>query len=190
MANRGPLDEKCPNWQHHGSHKHPMGPREFTCKLHPQLIRIETKGLSCYISVVISLWTCVCSRHVGRYRLLVLDGHGSHLTPQFHKACNDIIAICVPPHSSHLLQPLDVGCFGPLTRAYGSYTQSKAQLGINHIDKLDFLEMFLNAHQEVFKPHNIQSGFFATGICPSDPERVLTKLNISLATPAPPSSSG
>jgi hypothetical protein len=53
------------------------------------------------------------SRTVGRYRLLILDGHGSHLTPGFDKACrdNDIIAICMPAHSSHLLQPLDVGCF-------------------------------------------------------------------------------
>jgi hypothetical protein len=25
----------------------------------------------------------------------------------------------MPPHSSHLLQPLDVGCFGPLKKVYG-----------------------------------------------------------------------
>jgi hypothetical protein len=25
----------------------------------------------------------------------------------------------MPPHSSHLLQPLDVGCFAPLKKAYG-----------------------------------------------------------------------
>jgi hypothetical protein len=45
------------------------------------------------------------SRLRGRYRLLILDGHGSHLTPEFDKMCaaNDIIPICMPAHSSHLL---------------------------------------------------------------------------------------
>jgi hypothetical protein len=45
------------------------------------------------------------SRTVGRYRLLVLDGHGSHLTPLFDQVCseNDIIPVCMPAHSSHLL---------------------------------------------------------------------------------------
>jgi len=43
------------------------------------------------------------SRSCGRYRLLVLDGHGSHLTPEFDRICseNDIIPICMPPHSSN-----------------------------------------------------------------------------------------
>lgn len=45
------------------------------------------------------------SRTTGKYRLLILDGHGSHLTPQFDQTCmeHDIIPICMPPHSSHLL---------------------------------------------------------------------------------------
>ena len=42
-------------------------------------------------------------RMTGSYRLLVLDGHGSHLTPEFDKVCseNNIILICMPPHSSN-----------------------------------------------------------------------------------------
>jgi hypothetical protein len=70
-------------------------------------------------------------RTVGRYRLLILDGHGSHLTPQFDAICreNDIIPLCMPAHSSHLLQPLDVGCFGPLKKAYGGSVESRSRLG-------------------------------------------------------------
>ncbi len=94
----------------------------------------------------------------------------------------------MPPHSSHLLQPLDVGCFGPLKRAYGSYTQEKTRLGIHHIDKPDFLEIYAKAHGQVFKPQNIQSSFSATGIYSFNPQSVLSKLNIILATPTPPSS--
>ncbi|BCS24404.1 uncharacterized protein APUU_40848A [Aspergillus puulaauensis] len=67
-------------------------------------------------------------RIVARYRMLVLDGHGSHLTPEFDKICqdNDIIPLCMPSHSSHLLQPLDVGCFGPLKRAYGGLIELRS----------------------------------------------------------------
>ncbi|KAL3712109.1 hypothetical protein TMatcc_000805 [Talaromyces marneffei ATCC 18224] len=44
-------------------------------------------------------------RTMGRYRMLILDGHGSHLTAEFDHTCieNNIIPICMPPHSSHLL---------------------------------------------------------------------------------------
>ncbi|KAM5528987.1 transposase [Fusarium oxysporum f. sp. phaseoli] len=56
-----------------------------------------------------------------RYRLLILDGHESHHSANFERYCQDnkIITLCMPAHSSHLLQPLDVWCFGPLKMAYG-----------------------------------------------------------------------
>ena len=130
------------------------------------------------------------SHMTGKYRLLVLDGHGSHLTPQFDQICseNDIILICMPAHSSHLLQPLDVGCFSPLKRAYGRLVENKMRLGFNHIDKFDFLEAYLQAHTEIFSADNIKSGFSATGLIPFNPERVLSQLNIQLKTPTPPGS--
>ncbi|CEO61207.1 hypothetical protein PMG11_05506 [Penicillium brasilianum] len=107
------------------------------------------------------------SRVRGRFRLLILDGHGSHLTPQFDRICaeNDIIPLCMPAHSSHLLQPLDVGCFAVVKRAYGRFVSDLARTGYNHIDN-----------------------FAASGLVPVDAERVLSKLNISLRTPTPPSS--
>jgi hypothetical protein len=131
-------------------------------------------------------------RTVGKYRLLVLDGHGSHLTPQFNKLCkdNNIICLCMPPYSSHLLQPLDIGCFGPLKRAYGQLVEAKMRLGFSHIDKLDFLKAYPAAHRMVFTAQNIRSGFAAAGIEPFEPCQVLDKLNYSLSTPSPPPSHG
>ncbi len=48
--------------------------------------------------------------------VLFFDGHGSHLTyVTISTAMREmIIIICLPPHTSHALQPLDVGVFGPL----------------------------------------------------------------------------
>ena len=127
------------------------------------------------------------SRTRGRYRLLILDGHGSHLTPEFDKICaeNDVIPICMPPHSSHLLQPLDVGCFAVLKRSYSGLVDQQTRCGINHIDKLDFLAAYPHARTDAFKTNTIQNAFRATGIVPIDTEPVLSKLNVQLRSPTP-----
>ena len=59
-------------------------------------------------------------RTASAYRLLVLDGHESHHLIDFKLFCkeNKIITLCMPPHSSHILQPLNVSCFRPLKQAY------------------------------------------------------------------------
>ena len=52
--------------------------------------------------------------------LILLDGHRSHisLTLTDWAKRNNIIIFVLPPHSSHVTQPLDVGVFGPLKRIY------------------------------------------------------------------------
>jgi hypothetical protein len=130
-------------------------------------------------------------RTKGVYRLLILDGHGSHLTPEFDLFCKDhsIISLCMPAHSSHLLQPCDVSFFAVLKRLYGQQIQGYMRRGVNHIDNQDFLQAYLIARTEAATIANIQSGFAATGLVPHDPERVLSKLCTQLKTPTPPSSS-
>ncbi|EED19603.1 pogo transposable element, putative [Talaromyces stipitatus ATCC 10500] len=131
------------------------------------------------------------TRTVGRYRLLILDGHGSHPTPEFDATCieNNIISLCMPAHTSHLCQPLDVSIFSPLKKSYYKHVEYRTRLGFSHIDKLDFLEAFLRARTEAYKTTSIQNGFAATGLVPLNPGRVLEKLNIQLKTPTPPGSS-
>ena len=45
--------------------------------------------------------------------LLVLDGHGSHITIDVieYARSKEIHPLCLPSHTSHILQPLDVGVF-------------------------------------------------------------------------------
>ncbi|EED15788.1 pogo transposable element, putative [Talaromyces stipitatus ATCC 10500] len=121
-------------------------------------------------------------RTVGKYRMLILDGHGSHLTPEFDHI------FCMPPHSSHLLQPLDVGCFAVLKRHYGQLVEQRMRLGFNHIDKMDFLTAFPQARTVAYKAQTIRNSFTATGLVPFNPDRVIQQLNIRLKTPTPPPS--
>jgi hypothetical protein len=117
-------------------------------------------------------------RTTGTYRLLVLDGHESYISVEFQQYCqeNHIITLCMPPHSSHILQPLDVSCFSPLKASYGKQIESLVRLRINHITKLEFLPAFKEAFQAAFSEQNIRSGFRATGLVPYDPENVLSHL--------------
>ena len=88
-------------------------------------------------------------RTVGTHRLLVLDGHGSHVNPEFDQFCLDykIIVVCMPAHSSHLLQPLDVGCFLVLKQSYGRLVEQIMGRGVNYIDKHEFLPLYRQARQ-------------------------------------------
>ncbi|EDN06865.1 hypothetical protein HCAG_03395 [Histoplasma mississippiense (nom. inval.)] len=130
-------------------------------------------------------------RRVGSSILLILDGHGSHLSPDFDQLCKDnaIICLCMPPHSSHLLQPLDVSVFAVLKRAYSGLVQQRMRLGFNAIRKADFLDAYPAARAEAFKSRTIQNGFKAAGIVPFQPDYVLQQLDIQLRTPTPPRSS-
>ena len=127
-------------------------------------------------------------RTKGVYRLLVLDGHESHHSAEFEEYCQaqKIITLCMPPHSSHFLQPLDVGCFGPLKASYGKQIEQIMRMQITHITKDDFLAAFLTAFNASITAKNIQAGFRATGLVPYDPESVVDRLDPKPNTPSPP----
>jgi hypothetical protein len=91
----------------------------------------------------------------------------------------------MPPHSSHLLQPLNVSCFSPLKRAYSRKVKSLIRHHINHITKLKFLPAFKIAYNQSFTSANICSAFQGAGLMPLQPDAVLSKLNVQLRTPTP-----
>jgi hypothetical protein len=126
-------------------------------------------------------------RTVGTHRLLVIDGHDSHDSLDFQRYYKDnkIITICMPRHSSHLLQPLDVGCFAPLKKAYGRQAENLMRNRITHITKPEFLLCFKAAYKAAFTPSNIQGGFRGADLVSFDPKRVIMNLDVKLRTPSP-----
>jgi hypothetical protein len=74
---------------------------------------------------------------VGVCWLLILDGYENHHSLEFWELCreNNIYTLCMPPHSFHLLQLLDVGCFSPLKRTYSRKIEGLIRNHINHITK-------------------------------------------------------
>ena len=48
-----------------------------------------------------------------------IDGHQSHISLQLVKTEKEkgIHLYCLPPHAAHILQPLNVGVYGPIKQA-------------------------------------------------------------------------
>jgi len=82
------------------------------------------------------------------YRLLVCDGHDSHIMGEFIRHCidNNIILAILPPHSSHMTQPLDVGVFAPLKKHMAAEIDPLIRTGISWIQKIEWLTPFVAAH--------------------------------------------
>ena len=123
-----------------------------------------------------------------KWRLLIIDGHGSHITKPFIDYCdaNKILLMIFPPHATHTLQPLDVVCFKPLAQNYSNeldnynYTsQGKAP-----VKKSDFISLFWPAWVKTFTETLVLTAFRATGIYPLNADVILNQFRTP--TPLPP----
>ena len=105
--------------------------------------------------------------------VLIFDGHGSHITWKTAvKALHENVHIvCLPPHSSGALQPLDVGVFANTKRLWAKkiklfYDETRAK----QIKKEHFAHLLSSVYKEGFleKPEYIIAGFRKCGIYPLD----------------------
>lgn len=102
-------------------------------------------------------------------RLLVVDGHGSHETTEFMWLCyqNNIYLLFLPPHTSHVLQPLDLAVFSSLKAAYRKELGNLVNLtDSTAIGKRGFLDCYRRARLAGLTSQNVRSGWKATGLWP------------------------
>lgn len=114
------------------------------------------------------------------YRLLLLDGHNSHVSENFVEFCweKKIVPLCLPPHSTHLLQPLDVGVFLPLAMAYKARLREQCRFKAVNITKKRFLKLLEEAREEAMTVEHISSAWRKAGLQPLDPGVVLQKAEL------------
>jgi len=127
----------------------------------------------------------------GNHRLLILDGHGSHETALFlgHCRLHKILVLRLPPHTSHLLQPLDVGLFGPRKKILSAKMDSLIQTMVSKIQKCEWLLAFVEARKLAFKHSNIEGGWRGAGLFPFNPEKALRHIEIAEPLTEPTSAS-
>ncbi len=70
-------------------------------------------------------------RTQGAYRLLILDGYGSHCTYHFLQYCEQkkILPFTLLPHTTHLCQPLDVVLFQPYKHWHAEAVDNATRTG-------------------------------------------------------------
>jgi DDE superfamily endonuclease len=106
------------------------------------------------------------------WRLLILDGHGSHASIKFMRIClqNRIQLLYLPPHSSHILQPCDVGVFAPVKRRYrNELSKLNSLLDLENIPRHIFVKAYSKIRPIGMSKANIISGWSQTGIYPLNP---------------------
>jgi len=121
------------------------------------------------------------------WRLLVVDGHCSHLNMEWIDYCDKhrIILAIFPPHSTHRLQPLDVVIFSPLATAYSNALDGflRDSLGFTYMTKRHFWRLFAASWDKALTEENITKAFESPGIWPVNGSKVLDILRTGLKTP-------
>jgi DDE superfamily endonuclease len=113
----------------------------------------------------------------GHARLLLVDGHNSHYSYEFinYAIASNIIVMCYPAHTTHVVQGLDVVAFSVLKQ---NWTVERDKWNVSHhpekISKTTFLCVYAAAHQNSFTTKNILASFAKTGVWP---------FNASVVTP-------
>jgi hypothetical protein len=117
---------------------------------------------------------------IQRPRMLLFDGHGSHLSGDFAFYCNNnnILPVNFPSQATHLLQPCDVGVFSPLAGYYRSLVdqQLRDSQGLLQLRKREFWRAYRVARQKAFTTRTIQSAWMKAGLEPHNPSKVTDKL--------------
>ena len=107
--------------------------------------------------------------------LLIMDGHGSHVTVDLIELAreNSIHLLCLPSHTSHILQPLDVGVFKSFKTSFSKACRRYLGQHPGRVITADVLAALVaEAYQYSHTALNIMSGFRKTGTHPLNPGEV------------------
>lgn len=108
--------------------------------------------------------------------VLIIDGHDSHVKSVAvldYASANQITMICLPPHTTHFIQPLDRSFFRPL-KTY--FDQACKTFQSNHpgraITKLQFGTLLSKAWGKAASAENAMNGFRVCGLYPIDRQAI------------------
>ena len=121
----------------------------------------------------------------GAHRILLCDGCGRYITREILEFCEQqlIHMFVLPPHTSHILQPLDVMLFQPLKHFHAKAVDKATRTGCSDFNKLEFLAAIHGIRQQTFKKNSILSSFRECGIVPYNPQMAIDKVQEYLPPP-------
>ena len=111
--------------------------------------------------------------------LLLLDGHSSHFCPEVVRMASDhkIVVFALPPHTTHLTQPLDKSAFASLKTYWKEVCHRFLMNNPGRvITRYDFSSLFSEAWYQAMTIRNVTAGFKVSGIYPFNRDIVLDKI--------------
>ncbi|KJZ69539.1 hypothetical protein HIM_11081 [Hirsutella minnesotensis 3608] len=151
---------------------------------------ILTTSLKGYINDIIAIeWIEHFERHTRprnpkEIRVLLMDGCESHFTSEIVHFCkqHSIELFPLPPHLTHLLQPLDVGVFRSYKYWHQQVLYREVADGATDFKKTDFLFHLQEVRNRTFKKATILSAWQKCGLFPHNPSIVLDELQDALSS--------
>ncbi len=97
---------------------------------------------------------------------------------------HNVYLLFLPAHTSHVLQPLDLGRFSSLKTAYRRLLGDWVALtDATRVGKAQFLDFYAEARKSAFTAKNIESGWRATGLYPVNRHKALLSRWVMVKTP-------
>ena len=106
-----------------------------------------------------------------------MDGHSTHFCPDTIRLAAEkyVVLFTLPPNTTHIAQPLDKGCFGPLKTEWKKVCHDYLVTEGRVVTRYSFSKLFSKAWMQSMTMRNILSGFLVTGICPLDRTKLTGK---------------
>ncbi|XP_060581287.1 uncharacterized protein LOC132737921 [Ruditapes philippinarum] len=113
--------------------------------------------------------------------LLTMDNHASHFCPDLVDLAIEegIELLFLPPHATHLLQPLDKGFFHLLKQKMTESALSVGYAGARVVPRDKFASLLYHGINRI-SPHDIMSAFHKTGMFPLNPTQVSNPIEIAM----------
>ena len=101
--------------------------------------------------------------------VLFVDGHISHVSIELIQLARErgVVLFCLPSHTTHVLQPLDVAVYGPVKKSWRKILKEyKMETCAAKVDKTVFPSLLRRLWEESFQPEHLKAGFRRAGLCP------------------------
>jgi hypothetical protein len=115
---------------------------------------------------------------------MILDNHLGHLTLRslLEMAAARIFVVSLPPHTTHVTQPLDVALFGSFKKHFGKMCREWSLKHARDPYKPEFVAMLTQSYAKAASAWAVQSAFKETGIYPFNPTLLEEKGKLSPST--------
>ena len=107
--------------------------------------------------------------------VLFFDRHFLHMSISLIKKAHTqgIHLFCLPPNTTHILQPLDISVFSPMKQQWRTISKHhKISTRASNVTKEHFPALIKQLWEKSIKPGPLQAGLRAAGLMPFHPQAV------------------